>query len=138
MKLYFNGPKSVFHRVKAVMDVAPIEPSYSTSLETEPRVVRVQFGESYEQRSPEGINNLPLNLRLVFANRSLVITKELRRFFLGSPPVYDRQVQEYFFFTPPAPYDTEGKYVIEGRIGVAFVQANSFTTTVNLRQVFEP
>lgn len=138
MKLYFNGPKSIFHRVKVVMDFAPIEPSYASSLAVQPRTLKVQYGDGYEQRVPEGINNLPLNLRLVFANRSKVITQELKRFFIGHPPVYDRQIQEYFYFTPPEPWATEGKYVIEGDVGVTFNQANSFTTTVNIRQVFEP
>ena len=138
MKLYFNGPKSVFHRVKAVRDYAPILPSYTSQLSVEQRTLKVQFGDGYEQRVPEGINSLPLNLRLIFANRSLVITKELRRFFTGHPPTYDRQIQEYFYFTPPEPWDTEGKFVVEGEISVQFVQANSFTTSLTLRQVFEP
>lgn len=138
MKLHFNGPKSIFHRVKSVMDSAPIEPSYTTRLSLQPRILRVEFGDGYEQRVPEGINNLPLNFSLVFANRSLAIIKELRRFFEGHPPVYDRQIHEYFYFTPPEPWSREGKYVVEGEINVAFVQYNTFTMSLNIRQVFEP
>jgi phage-related protein len=47
-------------------------PSFSSQADYTPRVKVAKFGEGYEQRVGEGINIVPQNWKLLFANRSTV------------------------------------------------------------------
>ena len=45
------------------------KPSYNSIVNSEPKVVKVQFGNGYQQRIPDGINSNLLNIELQFENK---------------------------------------------------------------------
>lgn len=47
----------------------------------EPRVLKAQFGDGYEQRIVDGINNIPRTWQMTFANRTKGDIDKLYKFF---------------------------------------------------------
>jgi phage-related protein len=143
MKLHFNGPRSVFKQVEAVLGPFPVpEVSYGSSITTTVRLNKVQFGEGYEQRSLDGINSTPLVFDVVFRNRSQRVIEEVVRFLKGDKVFYDRTPDEYFYMIPPAPFDdgilqTPRKFKCEEWKTTAEAH-NNYTLTTQFKEVFEP
>ena len=73
------------------------KPSYKGSNKNEPRVRKIQFGDSYAQYSPDGINNLLLNYNFTFEVRELNEATAILHFLTV------RNGSESFIFSPPAP-----------------------------------
>ena len=71
----------------------------------EPKVKSIKFGDGYEQRMADGINNDLIKISMSFDGRN---TKEAMAIlhFLES-----RSGKDFFFFTPPSPYNTRRKFV---------------------------
>jgi phage-related protein len=80
-------------------------PSYAPSINSEPTVNIVKFGDGYEQRSPENINSNLLKVSLNFDKRDEAETKAISHF------LHQRGAQEAFVFTPPSPYNSMKKFV---------------------------
>ena len=80
-------------------------PSYAPSINSEPTVNIVKFGDGYEQRSPENINSNLLKVSLSFDKRDEAETKAISHF------LHQRGAQEAFAFTPPSPYGSMKKFV---------------------------
>lgn len=80
-------------------------PSYNGQKNISPRVNSVQFGDGYEQRSPNGINNILLKMDYVFSERSLSEATAILHF------LNQRKGVEWFYFTPERPYNQEKKFV---------------------------
>lgn len=74
----------------------------SASLTTKPRVRTAPFGDGYEQRLADGINNAPRSWSLVF-NRPTAEADVILAFFEA------RNGAEAFDWTPP--YGAAGKFV---------------------------
>lgn len=72
-------------------------PSYKGSNENQPRVKTIQFGDSYFQKIPDGINNLLLNYNFTFEVRGLNEATAILHFLTA------RNACESFCFIPPAP-----------------------------------
>jgi phage-related protein len=120
MNLYFNGPNSAFLANSALVasfgvtdlgsSFGPIVPSYASSLNNTSRILSLQFGDGYRQRSPDGINNVMMTMQMVFQNRKASVIKELVKFFRGeglyAPTLSSgRTPDEWFYFIPPEPFD---------------------------------
>lgn len=75
------------------------EPSVGMQLQSEPKVTSVSFGDGYNQRFDDGINNQLMTLELKFEQRSDTEAYGIEHF-----------LREYggvtaFSYTPPPPYD---------------------------------
>jgi len=75
-------------------------PSYGASIQNQPRTKITQFGEGYQQRIPESVNNILLQGTFSFENRSAQEAKAILHFLNA------RNGTEAFLFTPPEPYAT--------------------------------
>ena len=80
-------------------------PSYAPSINSEPKVNVIKFGDGYEQRSPENINSDLLKVSLSFDKRDEAETTAIAHF------LHQRGAQEAFAFTPPSPYGSVKKFV---------------------------
>lgn len=79
-------------------------PQYGASGETKPKVTRASFGDGYEQRMQDGINNLPRTWSLTFMNNP-TDAESIESFFIA------RKGVESFDWTPPT--GSAGKWVCE-------------------------
>ncbi len=160
-KLYFNGPTSPFVNTSGAntgtlydspeIAAGALTPdiSFGSGVKTTVRMNSVQYGDGYEQRSLDGINNLPLHLTFSFTNRSLAVIKEIENFFKGGSTilssslgggtyVYDRTPEEYFFYTAPEPYnDVVRKWVVKEWI-VTANESNNYTISGEWIECFDP
>lgn len=80
-------------------------PSYAPSINSEPKVSVVKFGDGYEQRSPENISSNLIKLNLSFDKRNEKEATAIAHF------LHARGAQESFAFTPPSPYGSMKKFV---------------------------
>ena len=81
-------------------------PSYGYNQKTEPRVRVVRFGDGYEQRVPDGIQNQLLTLELAFTERGGSESTAILHFLNA------RGGSESFVFYPPKPYNVPKKFVV--------------------------
>lgn len=73
-------------------------PSYGTNFSLEPKTRVSNFGEGYEQRVPESINNSLLSIDLIFDTRGAMEARAINLF------LQERSGREAFLFTPPDPF----------------------------------
>lgn len=102
------------------------KPSYETEKGLTPKVKVIQFGDGYEQRVPDGINNNLLTLNLTFAGKALDEATAILHFF------YAREGTESFLFTPPAPYHYKKKFIAKD-----WKDSATFYNNYNIRVVFD-
>lgn len=76
------------------------KPSYNNNVAFAPRVLSIQFGDGYEQRVADGINNSLINLDYNFDLRSTNEATAILHF------LNYRKSVESFYYTPPAPYSS--------------------------------
>ena len=139
--LYFNGPKQAFQRAVDANVLAawqlPVVPSYTTSGGENIDLNITKFGNGYSQVALNGLNSVSQSFKVVFSNRRMDVIREIRNFLLGKGPFYTRPLNQYFYWTPPAPWDTEGKFLCN-KVSVVFPKYNSFTINAVFEQVFHP
>lgn len=82
------------------------KPSYDLSNDNTPRVKKIQFGDGYPQRLPDGINTLLLNYNLTFQGNLHSTTAILH--FLSI-----RNGVESFVWLPPAPRGQLALFICE-------------------------
>lgn len=80
-------------------------PSYNNRTNHSPKSKNVRFGDGYEQRSQDGINNELLNFDLSFNDRDLLETEAILNFLFRMKGYLS------FVYTAKPPYDTEKLYV---------------------------
>lgn len=83
------------------------KPSYKHSTENQPRIKKIQFGDSYVQRVNDGINNILPSLTLTFESIDIEECTAILHF------LEQRAGTESFVFLPPPPRSTLGRYVCE-------------------------
>ena len=101
-------------------------PSYNISVNHAPRSKSIRFGDGYEQRFKDGINNDLINISLNFEGRN---TQEARAIlhFLDA-----RSGVDLFFFRPPSPHDARRKFICK-----EFSSNVSFQDVVDISASFE-
>ncbi len=82
-------------------------PSYNPDVGIKPLIKKVQFGDGYVQRMPDGINNILLNLNLTFDLRTEKETRAILHF------LHQRNGSESFIFAAHPPYNINKLYVAE-------------------------
>lgn len=80
-------------------------PAYNTTFDVSPRVKIIQFGDGYEQRVKDGVNNVLLKIDLIFDNLDFREAAAICHF------LYARNGTDSFYFTPPSPYSTLKRFV---------------------------
>lgn len=99
-------------------------PSYGSNFMLEPRSRISAFGEGYEQRLPESINNSLLKIDLTFETRDSQETKAINLF------LQERSATEAFLFTPPDPFASLKLFVCRKWSNTnKFFNNNTVTTT---------
>lgn len=143
-RLYFNGPNSEFNHDANITtfissdSTRPIWPSQATNVTVATRMRTVQFGDGYSQRVLEAVNIHPRIYNVIFKNRRAEIVKALTDFFKGTNPPYDsREPNDYFYWIPPAPYDTLGKFIV-GDWKLQHEQSTISSITATFSEVFDP
>ena len=81
------------------------KPTYNSVVSQEPRVKLIKFGDSYEQRSSDGISNTLLTIELSFELKTNQEAAAILHF------LYARAGVESFMWTPPAPFNTQKRFV---------------------------
>ena len=138
-RLYFNGPSSPFlDDVSIPVGQRDIEPSYSTNVGREPRLISVTFGDGYSQRAADGINYTPLVYNLTFDNRTPAVITAIKNFLYGESAYYDRAPEEPFFWTPPFPFDDQVRLWTFSKPSFHHVTFGSMTLEVVFTESFEP
>lgn len=100
------------------------QPSYGISTAVEPKVQIIKFGDGYEQRVQDGINNSLLKLSVSFNSRTSMETAAILNF------LKERSAVESFLFTPPEPYAILRNFVCRSwNHTIVFFDNNDITTT---------
>ena len=81
------------------------KPSYSANINKRPRVKSIRFGDGYEQRIADGINNNLNVIDITFENRDEREAAAILHF------LEERKETESFVFEPAKPYDKASLYV---------------------------
>lgn len=138
--LHFNGDLSVFRNDPTLTDWRQqMVPSQTSDAKSKDRIRVVQFGDGYSQRQMDGINSQPLQFKLVFKNRHSTVIAALKNFFRGTSGLYDRKPNEYFFWTPPEPYEEEGELKFTHTdYTIDYGEGSLKTLQVTFDQVFDP
>lgn len=83
------------------------KPSYRYSLDIKPSVKSIRFGDGYENRFADGIQNIMLPLDLTFENRSLAQYSAILHF------LQTRNGVEKFYFIAPQPFGVVKKFICD-------------------------
>lgn len=103
-------------------------PAYNMSVNHEPRVKSIRFGDGYEQRFEDGINNGLINLSLSFDGRDMKEASAILHF------LESRSGKDFFFFTPPSPYSTRRKFTCR-QFSSSIVSQGVINVTATFNQV---
>ena len=104
-------------------------PSFTASLEEQPIIRRVKFGDGYEQRLPYGLNTQPKKWSLQFLNRTDTERDNILTFLRA------RGAAESFDWTDPNGY--VGKWIC-AQWNLSQVSCNFNNITATFEEVFEP
>lgn len=108
----------------------PIQPDFASSLSKQPVVRKVKFGDGYEQRSAQGLNNNPEKWALNWEDLTNPECQALLDFFDGLNGVTA--------FTWICPYAVSAKKYVAEKWDATPVSINSHRLTVSIYQVFTP
>ncbi|MEK6879151.1 MAG: phage tail protein [Nanoarchaeota archaeon] len=81
--------------------------SYKFTVNNEPKIRKIQFGDGYTQRIADGINNILPKMNFTFENIDLDEYTAILHF------LEIRRGSESFMFLPPAPRGQFGRFVCE-------------------------
>jgi phage-related protein len=105
-------------------------PSYAPSIESEPKVDVIKFGDGYEQRTPQGLSTNLLKLDVSFDKRDEAETAAISHF------LHARGATEAFAFMPPSPYASMKKFVCRSW-GVTMTFQNNYVIKGAFEEVVE-
>ena len=103
--------------------------SAQSSSVTEYNILKISFGNGYEQRTVDGINSKEIKWSITYNNlsdsdRGTVWT------FLDTVKAVD-----WFTWTPPG--GTSTKFVVDGSVSEHAISGNLYSIGFNIRQVFD-
>lgn len=108
----------------------PLQPDYSSSMNKQPKVRKIGFGDNYEQRVADGLNANPDKWTLNWNELTDAEITSLLAFFdsLGGVAT----------FTWQSPYATTAKKYVCDKWDSTPVDDNNHRLTASIYQVFEP
>jgi phage-related protein len=104
------------------------KPSYNLTINSAPKVITHQFGDGYEQRTIDGVNNLLLAGSVNFETRDAKETKAMAHF------LNQRKGQESFIMMLPPPYNLDKLYIAKDWT-TTFNFYDNYSVRINLREV---
>lgn len=104
------------------------KPSHPLPIPVKPRVKTISYGDGYEKRAPDGINNNLITLNCRFESKNLAEATAISHF------LYQRQGIEAFLFTPPKPFNKEKKFKCQ-EFEPNFEFYDSYTITATFEEV---
>lgn len=108
----------------------PMAPSYQgTSIDEEPRVLVNKFGNGYEQRTADGLNNNPISGTLSWDALSQTQLDEIVDFMRTKNAV------DPFYYTFPG--DVDPVLLKATKWSKSFKQAGTYGLSVSIMQVFD-
>jgi phage-related protein len=107
-----------------------INPSYGFSRDTSNRILKVSFGDGYEQRSVDGLNAQKITLSLSWGS----ITKAQRDEFKAF--LDDKMGSEAFYYTLPDEV-TPRKFVCSSPYKDTYSNSNSYNFSCTFEEVFD-
>jgi phage-related protein len=108
----------------------PIQPDYSSNLSKQPKVRKVGFGDGYEQRAADGLNNNPDKWSLSWDELTAAEIATLLDFFDGLGGVTA--------FSWQSPYALSPKKYVCDKWDPTPVSDNHHRLSASVYQVFEP
>ncbi|MEK6878482.1 MAG: phage tail protein, partial [Nanoarchaeota archaeon] len=102
------------------------KPGYSSTVEQNPKVKVVKFGDGYEQRIKDGINNSLIMLDVTFESRGLTEIVAIQHFLAS------RQSVESFSYVPNPPFNKRSLFVVRN-----WSQIDNFYGNYTVRGRFE-
>ena len=102
LSVYFGGCVSEGANTRPIFIWRP---SYGGQKSINPKINSVQFGDGYEQRSQDGINNILLKMDYTFSERNLAEATAILHF------LDQRKGIEWFYFTPERPFNRTKKFI---------------------------
>lgn len=144
--LYFNGANNAFIKANSGTpweggsETDPIRPSYHSKLDVVPGVEMLKLGDGYAQFSlPNGLRRGEQKYALVFRNVTQAVQEALLKFFDGtSSAPYNREPNEFFYWTPPAGFGiavAEYKWIIVDPFSSTPESYDAFTVNVVFTKV---
>jgi phage-related protein len=103
-------------------------PSYNVQVSHQPRIQTIQFGDGYEQRLKDGINNDILKLNLSFESRGEQEAAAILHF------LHTKGGYAPFYFKTTPPYSIIKKFVCKS-FNSTFVFADNYNVTCSLEEV---
>ena len=113
---------------------SPVAPDRGFTKQTKPSILRAKFGDGYEQRKINGINNMVETYNLSFSNRPNTETDDLEAFFIAQAGV------SKFTFTIPDSNEGTGEKdikVVCEEWSKSHTQTAATSLTAKLRRVYE-
>ena len=113
---------------------SPVAPDRGFTKQTKPSILRAKFGDGYEQRKINGINNMVETYNLSFSNRPNTETDDLEAFFIAQAGV------SKFTFTIPDSNEGTGEKDIKvdcEEWSKSHTQTAATSLTAKLRRVYE-
>jgi phage-related protein len=107
---------------------ANIPISYESQSKSTPRIMIAKFGDGYEQRSPDWINNLPREISIK-VDQTRDIVQQLQQFLAST------KGSQAFLYTPYD--DTQGTFVADQGWQVTEKGYDYALLEVTIREVFE-
>jgi phage-related protein len=104
------------------------KPSYNSEASMKPRAKSIKFGDGYEQRAPDGINNVLLAFDLSFATKRENEATAILHF------LHVRAAWESFVFNAPNPYNVNKRYVCR-EWTPSFIFKDNFTIRATFEEV---
>jgi phage-related protein len=102
------------------------KPSYQGEANITPKVKAIKFGDGYEQRVRDGINNILLEFNLSFDGRSSAEATAILHF------LHEKAAYKSFLFLPSTPYNTLKKFVCR-----TWTHSNTFYNNNSIKVKFE-
>ena len=106
------------------------KPSYTSNINSEPKVIYHQFGDGYSQRSSDGMNHQRLVFDVIFQDCGDKEIKSLLAFFEYKGGT------SYFYYTIPEPYNTRKKFTCKNWRH-QFVSYNRHNLTAQFSEEFD-
>lgn len=102
------------------------KPSYRYTIQNQPRIKTVKFGDGYSQDLKDGINNNLMIIDLSFDERDLQEHKAIIHF------LHQRAGYEKFVFIPPQPYGVTKRFICK-----EWTPSQTFVDNYNITAKFE-
>jgi len=103
-------------------------PSYGTNVTTTPRIISSKYGDGYEQRRPDGINNILIETTLNFENRDDLECLAINHFLKTRAGV------ESFLYIPSKPFDVLKRFLCRSW-ETNYITYNRQTISIKIEEV---